>query len=156
MPFDEEDNDQPSVQSQKLGLKNVSSQKSIFDSVPKKPTQGDLDTTVKKIQERASNYKAKAAELALQFNKSMADKTLVQNRNMFQQEVEKELLKSMVELAVDINNDPNEKEGMGSLSWITLLLRTCFSQRDKINRLEYAVSQLEKKFDSLDKAPKGE
>ncbi len=156
MPFDEEDNDQPSVQSQKLGLKNVSTQKSIFDSVPKKPSQDDLDRNVKKIQERASSYKAKAAELALQFNKAMADKTLPQNRNMFQQEIEKELLKQMVELAVDINNDPNEREGMGSLSWITLLLRTAFSQRDKINRLEYAVSQLEKKFDSLDKAPKGE
>jgi hypothetical protein len=156
MPFDEEDNDQPSVQSQKLGLKKVSTQKSIFDSVPKKPTQGDLDVTVKKIQERASTYKAKAAELALQFNKAMADKTLSQNRNMFQQEIEKELLKQMVELAVDINNDPNEKEGMGSLSWITLLLRTAFSQRDKINGLEYRLSQLEKKFDLLDKTPKGE
>jgi hypothetical protein len=156
MPFDEEDNDQQSVQSKKLGLKNVSTQKSIFDGMPKKPTQDELDQRVKKVQERASGYKAKAAELALQFNKSMADKTLPQNRNLFQQEMEKDLLKQMVELAVDINNDPNEKEGMGSLSWITLLLRTCFSQRDKINRLEYAMSILEKKFDSLDKTPKSE
>jgi hypothetical protein len=156
MPFDEEDNDQPSVQSKKLGLKNVSTQKSIFDGIPKKPTQDDLDQRVKKVQERASGYKAKAAELALQFNKSMTDKTLPQNRNLFQQEMERDLLKQMIELAVDINNDPNEKEGMGSLSWITLLLRTCFSQRDKINRLEYAMSLLEKKFDSLDKSPKGE
>ena len=154
MPFDEDDNDQQ-VQSRK-GLKNVSSQKSIFDSIPKKPTQQDLDMTVKKVQERASGYKAKAAELALQFNKSMNDKTLPQNKNILQQDVERDLLRQMIELAVDINNDPNEKEGMGSLSWITLLLRTCFSQRDKINHLEYAMSQLEKKFDVLDKSKKSE
>jgi hypothetical protein len=155
MPFDEDDSEQ-SVQSKKVGLKNVSSQKSIFEGMPKKPTQEDLDQRVKKAQERASGYKAKAAELALQFNKSMADKTLPQNRNLFQQEMERDLLKQMIELAVDINNDPNEKEGMGSLSWITLLLRTSFSQRDKINRLEYAMSLLEKKFESLDKTQKGE
>jgi len=148
MPFDEEDSDQQSVQSKKLGLKNVSSQKSIFESMPHKPTQEDLDNKVQEIQKKASQHKIKAADLAMQFNKSMADKTLPQNRNMFQQEVEKELLSQMVQLAVDINNDPNEKfEGMGSLSWITLLLKTCFSQRDKINLLEYKVSQLEKKTD---------
>lgn len=156
MPFDEDDNDQQSVQSKKLGLKNVSSQKSIFDAMPKKPTQDDLDRSVKRVQERASGYKAKAAELALHFNKSMADKTLPQNRSLFQQDAEKDLLKQMIELAVDINNDPNEQEGMGSLSWITLLLRTCFSQRDKINRLEYSMSLLEKKFDTLDKSKKSE
>jgi hypothetical protein len=82
----------------------------------------------------------------------MADKTLPQNRNMFQKEVEKELLGKMVQLAVDINSDPIEQyDGMGSLGWITLLLRTCFGQRDKINLLEYRVEQLEKNSDSLSK-----
>lgn len=147
MPFDDEDTDLPSVQSQKVGLKNVSTQKSIFDSMPKKPSQEDLDSKVKVIQERASHYKAKAADLATQFNKAMADKTLAQNRNSFQTSVEKELLGQMVQLAIDINTDPVEKEGMGSLSWIVLLLKTCFSQRDKINLLEYQVSQLTAKTD---------
>lgn len=152
MPFDEEDTDQQSVQSQKLGLKKVSSQKSIFDSMPKKPSQEDLDAKVAAAQKRASNHKVKAMELASQFNKAMADKTLPQNRNMFQKEVEKELLGKMVQLAVDINGDPNEQyDGMGSLGWITLLLRTCFGQRDKINLLEYRVEQLEKNSDSLSK-----
>jgi hypothetical protein len=148
MPFDEEDdNNQPSIQSQKVGLKNVSPQKSIFDSMPKKPTQEDLEKNVKKIQEKASHYKIKAAELATQFNKTMADKTLPQNKNLFQKDAERDLLGQMIQLAIDINNDGREQEGMGSLSWITLLLRTCFVQRDKINNLEYAVSQLEKKME---------
>lgn len=148
MPFDDEDNEQPSLQSQKVGLKNVSSQKSMFDVLPKKPTQEDLDTRVKQIQERNSQYKAKAADLASQFNKTMADKTLVQNKNMFQKEIEKEILSQMVQLAIDINNDPNEKEGMGSLSWIVLLLKTCFAQRDKINQLEYQLNVVSGKIDT--------
>jgi len=148
MPFDDEDTDQPSIQSQKVGLKNVSTQKSIFDSMPKKPSQDDLDRKVKVIQERASHHKAKAADLAMQFNKSMADKTLAQNRNQFQASLEKELLGQMVQLAIDINDDRNEAhEGMGSLSWVVLLLKTCFAQRDKINSLEYQVSQLTAKTD---------
>lgn len=147
MPFDDEDNEQPSLQSQKVGLKNVSSQKSMFDAMPKKPSQEDLDVKVKQIQERASHYKAKAADLASQFNRTMADKTLPQNKNMFQKEIEKEILSQMVQLAIDINNDPGEKEGMGSLSWIVLLLKTCLSQRDKINQLEYQLAQVSGKID---------
>ncbi len=147
MPFDEEDTDQQLTQSKK-GLKNVSSQKSIFDSMPKKPNQEDLEAGVKQAQKKASQHKAKAADLAVQFNKAMADKTLVQNKNLFQQEVEKELLQQMIQLAIEINGDPNEQyDGMGSLSWITLLLKTCYAQRDKINLLEYKVTQLEKKTD---------
>jgi hypothetical protein len=148
MPFDEEyDNDQPSVQSQKVGLKNVSSQKSIFDNMPKKPTQEDLDRKVKKVEERASGYKAKAAELVVQFNKSMADKTLPQNKNMFQKEVEMELLREMIKLAQEINSSVHEREGEGSLSWITILLKNSFVQRDRINVLEYQLSQLSAKTD---------
>lgn len=147
MPFDEEDNDQPSVQSQKVGLKKVSTQKSIFDAIPKKPTQEQFEQRVKEVQERASSYKSKTADLAVQFNKTMADKTLNSNKNMFQKELELELLKNMVRLAQDINADIKESEGDGSVCMIALLLKTCFNQRDKINTLEYVVTQLEKKTD---------
>ncbi len=148
MPFDEEsDKEQPSLKSQKVGLKNVSSQKSIFESMPKKPLPEEFEQKVKQVQERANGYKMKAADLASQFNKAMADKTLPQNKNMFQYEIEKELMQKMVQLAIDINNDPVEDEGMGSLTWITQLLKTCFSQRDRINKLEYAITLLDKKFD---------
>jgi hypothetical protein len=146
MPFDEEDTELPSIQSGKVGLKKVSSQKSIFESMPQKPTQEDLDSKVKKMQERASRHKIKAADLASQFNKMMNEKTLPQNKNPFQKEMERDLLGQMIQLSIDINSDPNEQyDGMGTLSWVTLLLKTCFSQRDKINQLEYNVTQLEKK-----------
>jgi len=145
MPFDEEEESVP--QKPKIGLKNVSSQKSIFDSIPKKPSQEDFDKKVKEVQEKSNGYKQRAADLAINFKKLMEDKTLLQNKNIFATELERELLSKMIQLAVEINNDPNEQEGMGSLGWITLLFKTFFAQRDKINYLEYRLFQLEKKLE---------
>lgn len=144
MPFDE---DEPIESPQKVTLKKVSSQKSIFDNMPKKPTQEEFSQKVASNQEKMATYKQKASELALQFKKIIEDKTLSQNKNIFALEVEKEVLSKMVQLAVDINNDPNEQEGMGSLTWITLLFKTVLSQRDRINNLEYNLSILEKKLE---------
>lgn len=152
MPFDEEnDDEQLSPKAQRVGLKKVSSQKSIFEEMQKKPTQEEFDQKVKNVQERTSNYKIQAAALASQFNKAMADKTLSENKNIFQQEIEKELMKQMVQLAIEINNDIKELEGMGSLGWITLLMKTCFSQRDRLNKLEYTLLQLVNKTEAISK-----
>lgn len=152
MPFDEEEDDD-SI-NQKIGLKKVSSQKSIFELGAKKTNQQDLVNKVNKIQENSNSYKSRAALLASEFNKTMSDKTLKQNKNLFSREMERELLTNMIQLAVDINNDPYEQEGMGTLSWITLLLKTCLSQRDRINQLEFSISNLENKLnsDTVDKS----
>ncbi len=146
MPFDEED-EAPAV-APKVGLKNVSSQASIFDAIPKRPTQEDFSKKVNQVQERNSSHKVRAGELSTQFSQIMNDKTLKQNKNVFAREMERELLTKMAQLAIEVNNDQNEHEGMGSLSWIILLLKTCLNQRDKVNQLEFVVSQLEKKLDS--------
>jgi hypothetical protein len=146
--------EQPSAQSQKIGLKKVSSQKSIFESMPKKPTQADLEQKVQQVQEKQSNHQIRARELTVQFSQLMADKTLAQNKNLLQKEVELDLLRSMVGFAQEVNADPTAPEGEGSLSWIIILLKNCFSQRDKINNLEYSLQQLEKKITDLDKTAK--
>ena len=150
IPFDDSE-DRPSDQSQKIGLKQVSSQKSIFDSMPKKPNQDDLEERVKTKTARYSQYKERAAELTLRFNKMIVDKTLPQNKSTFQQEIELDCLKDMVKLAQAINNDPLESEGEGSLSWVGVLLKTCLAQRDRINKLEYMFVQLENKADLIKK-----
>jgi hypothetical protein len=147
MPFDEEEDDLEPVSNK--GLRKVSSQKSIFDSTPKKQTKQEFDQKIKTIQERSSGYKQRAAEFSAQFKKAMLDKTLLQNKNVFAQEMESELLSNMIKLAVEVNVDPNEQEGMGSLMWVILLLKTCLMQREKINSLEYQVAQLEKKADPI-------
>jgi hypothetical protein len=155
MPFDEED-EKPSVQSTKIGLKKVSTQQSIFESIPKKPSSEEFQQQVQQVQDRASSFKTKVAQLAAEFNKSMADKTLPQNKNVFQREVELDLLRNMIRVAQEVNEHPLEREGEGSLGWITILLKTCFNQRDKINNLEYQLSVIEKKLSTLDTVKKSE
>lgn len=120
---------------------------SMFDGKRKKPTQQEFQQQVHHSQETSSGYKKRAAELFVQFQRAMADKTLPQNRNVFNAESEKELLGNMINLAAEINNDPNERESEGSLTWIVLLLKTCFNQRDRVNELEYAMTMLNKKLD---------
>jgi len=142
MPFEKDT--QPIVPS-KSNLKQVSSQKSMFDAPNKKITQQDFDKKVNDIQDKVLDYKKKVSDLALKFKKIIDDKTLRQNKSIFANELEQEVLADMINLGVEINNDPNEKEGMGSMSWITMLLKQTLSQRDRINELEYEIFQLKKK-----------
>lgn len=120
----------------------------MFDGKPRPPSQQEFQKKVEEVQDRQSGYKKRAADLFIQFNKTVSDKRLARNRNVFDMETEKELLQNMVRLAIEINNDPSEKEGMGSLTWITCLFKTCLTQRDTINDLAYEVDVLKKKFDS--------
>lgn len=133
----------------RVGLKKqTTGQKSMFDGKAKPPSQQDFQKKVEEVQDRMSGYKKRAAELFVQFNKTILDKTLPQNRNVFNVESEKEMLQNMIQLAIEINNDPNEQEGMGSLTWITCLFKTTLAQRDRINELEYAMNVLQKKLES--------
>jgi hypothetical protein len=143
-PFDEEPK---GPRENKVTLKNVSSQKSMFEGKPKPPTPQDFQQQVHSSQERASSYKKRASDLAVQFAKMMADKTLPQNKNLIAIDIKRELLGNMVQLAKDINNDPDEEESDGSLIWIIVLFNTCFDQRDRLNQMEYTLTQLNQKLD---------
>lgn len=145
-PFEDDDEEDLPIKDSKAGLKNVSSQKSIFDGKPKKPTQKDLDTRVKEIEDNNAGYKQRVADLAIRFRKLQEDKTLPVNRSIFANDVEREVLTDMIALATEINKDPNEDEGIGSLSWITLLFKTTLSLRDRLNKLEFALLQMEKNY----------
>jgi hypothetical protein len=81
----------------------------------------------------------------------LEDRTLPQNKNIFAQEIEKETLGQIMELASEINADPNEQDGIGSLSWVAQLLKTVLYQRDRINKVEYAFLALEEKVKNLTK-----
>lgn len=134
----------PDEYTPKTTMKNVGP-KSMFDNQRRTPTQQEFQQKVQDSQETLAGYKRRAAELFVAFQRAMNDKTLAQNRNIFNLETEKEMLQRILQLATEINGDPNEQEGMGSVTVITLLLKTCMSQRDRMNELEFALSQLQKK-----------
>jgi len=133
----------------KSSLKPVEGSPSMFDKKPKPPTQQEFEKKVQEVQEQSSAYKRRAADLFMQFNKTLMDKTLPQNRNVFNIETEKEMLQNMLQLATEINNDSNEQESMGSLTLITLLFKACLAQRDRINQAEYSIDVLSKKIESF-------
>jgi hypothetical protein len=146
MPFDEDD---PKEFAPKIGVKPIVGQKSMFDK-PRRPTQQEFQKKVQGDQDKISGNKRRAAELFIQFQKTMADKTLVQNKNIINNEVDREMLQDMIKVAMEMNDDTNEEhEGTGSLALITVLLITCLAQKDRANQMEYAISVLQKKTDSL-------
>jgi hypothetical protein len=147
MPFDTSPKD-PKDLNNRLGLKPIKGQPSMFDGKPKPPSQQEFQKDVQETQDKMSGYKRRAAELFMQFTKAINDKTLPQNRNVLNTETEKELLQNFMQLAMDINSDPNEQENMGSLTLITCLFKTCLSQRDRLNELEYSFQNLMKKLDT--------
>jgi len=145
--FDETPKD-PKDLPQRLGLKPINGQKSMFEGKPKPPTQKEFEQKVQAVQDKVSGYNQRAADLFMKFSKAAGDKTLPQNRNMFADEAETEMLQGMVQLGIEINNDPLEdNNGMGSLTLITCLLKTALAQRDRLNQLEYAYFTLQKKLD---------
>jgi hypothetical protein len=139
---------EPEEREAKVGLKKVSSQKSMFEAKPRPPTQQEFQHQVQQVEDRKSGYKQKAADLFVQFVKAISDKTLPQNRSAIGRDAETEMLQQMVQLAIDINNDPSEPEGMGSMTWITCLFKVCLAQRDRINELEFRVVEFQKKLNS--------
>lgn len=142
MPFDDDEDLDPVKP--KTSVKSQG--KSIFDNMPKKPSVEVFEKEAIEANKKLEGYQERAKELASQFKKIMDDKTLSQNKNVFSSEIEKEIISKMINLAVEINSDENEIEGMGSVGWIALLLRYLLLQRDKINQLEYFNFNLENKI----------
>ena len=146
MPFDDTEEQEEFSSNKKIGLKQVSSQKSIFDKEKEiKPSKENFEKKVEEVNKKMNDYKA------LSYKKLILDKTLVQNKNIFSEEIEKETLSKMVNLAIEINNDENEQEGMGTLGWVTLLLKYFLHHRDRLNSLEYQLMTLQKNNEELKK-----
>jgi len=146
--FDESPKD-PKDMPRRMGLKPVNGQKSMFDGKAKPQTQKEFEQKVQESQEKSSDYNQRAADLFVKFSKAAGDKTVPQNRSIFGAEAETEMLQGMIQLGIEINNDPiEENNGMGSLTLITCLLKTALAQRDRLNELEYAYFSLLKKLDS--------
>ena len=155
MPFESDEEDiKP-----KMTAGKVSSQKSIFENIPKKPTQKEFEATVKQVEETKATHKQKAAGLSLNYRKLIEDRTLLQNKHILAKDIEIETISEMLKLSQEVEDDMDEPAGVGSLMWISLLLKLTLYQRDRLNSLEYGLTQVDKKceailqqLNSLDKA----
>jgi hypothetical protein len=142
MPFDEEES--PAPVSNKKSLK-INNDKSIF--VKKNDvSQEDFEKNISNMQGKSAEYALRAAELSSSFRKILDDKSLVKNKNVFQLDVERQILESLIQLSIEMNEDEDEKEAMGATGLVALLLKTSLIQRDRINNLDFNSVQLESKI----------
>lgn len=152
MSFDDEKKGGKIINKKNVGVK-LSNENSMLNSMPQKPSKEEFVKKASEVNETLNAYTARAGELASKFKKVLEDKNLAHNKSIFAIDSERELLANLIQLAIDMNTDEHEQEGMGAVGLITLLLRSVLIQRDRINLLEYQLSHLEKKIKDLTLPP---
>ena len=133
----------------KIEIKKPNAQ-SIFDN-PNNPSNVKKTNEVnqKIFQEHASNvnnrlnsYNERAVDAVSSFMKLLDDQTLPQNKQSFASNLEQEVITKFQQLALDMEADNLQPNGMGSVGVITFLLKVALLQRDRMNKLEYQLQQM--------------
>lgn len=112
-------------------------------------TKQNFENKVTEVHDKMMGRQQLIFELGKQFLDLLKDKTLAENKGPMQQSLEKEVIGKLTQFAMEVNNDDNEGEGMGSISMIVLLFKSMLIVRDNYNRVEYKIEQLEKQLKSL-------
>ena len=115
----------------------------------KAQAEEEFEKKANAVNEEMNDRKTRAVELVKRFWETLQTKTLLANKGPLQKSLEKEMLTNLIDLAAEMNNDINEKEGAGSVAMITLLFKTVIFQRDHLNELDFKISQLEKKLSKV-------
>lgn len=108
----------------------------------KKQNEAVFNEKIEEHQSREKFYFSKVSELTKQINELVKDSTLKINKGPIQLDMEQQIIKDMISLSVQINQDQTQDEGMGSSGVNLLLLKIVLYQRDKINELDYKLSKL--------------
>lgn len=125
----------------------------------KQIAKSSFEETVKGTHSKSEEYKIRAVELSQKYLKMVGTKVLPTNKGPLEQSLERETIKELIDLSVEINNvpipngiDPENPEqltfleGMGSAGNIALLLKCVLILRDQLAEAEY---RLDKKTQAL-------
>lgn len=149
IPFQERDPEAAEKVNKGVKLKN----KNTTHQNPKIQQQENFEQQVQEYQKTQIDRNSQAKQLAQQFVNLLKEKKLTQNKTQINLDLEREVQTKLVNLLIEINNDPNEEnDGMGSAATIMLILKSLFIQRDKINELEYKLEQALKDIAALNKS----
>jgi hypothetical protein len=102
-----------------------------------------------RVHSKFEEYKNRGWELAANFKKLVEDTILPVNKTVISKDVEQENINNLIILATDMNEDSDQKQGIGSVVLCTLAMRMILLQRDKINTLSYRLESAEKQIRSL-------
>jgi hypothetical protein len=141
--FDDDENFDEISSNNKLKLNQSKSRfsKPNEDNLSKK-----LEDKVGEIQNRDQKLIKDALEFSTRYMSLIKNKTLKSNKGPIEQDLETEIVKGLIQIAMDLNNDDSKPEGIGSAGVLTLLLRSVLAQRDIINNLEYELVQLKRRI----------
>lgn len=126
------------------GLK-LSAKKSRFakkEDEPRPPTQEEFEQQVKKFKAKDINQRNKIAQLSSQYKGIILDKTHEDNKSPIQKDLEASIIKELTGIGLQLNNDQDQPEGIGSIGLCNLLLQANILQRDAINRMGYDIARL--------------
>lgn len=113
-----------------------------------------FDTLADKTVQHHNEQNARAVECVSRFMKLSEDRELKQNKGTIGLDVEREIRQSIIQLAIDLNNDENEVDnGKGSVVVLSAVTKILLLYRDRINQLEYEIEllKLENKKKSSDR-----
>ena len=129
--------------------------KSRFKPKEKKKTQEDFEKEIADVQQKDEYLKNKAIQLSNRYHDAVDDKTLPENRGVLGKDVENEMINDLSQLALHLNNDEHQPEGIGSVGVLTVLLHAVLSLRDRVNLVAYNTEQhfkkLAERVDTLEK-----
>ena len=117
-----------------------------------KQARQDFQRQAMNTHKKLEGHLKEAYELALEFNELMADTRLPENIGPYERSFEKESVRKLISYAIMVNADEQEQVGMGSVSLITLMVKTMFKMRDKMNQSSYDNHKLEKRVLQLEKS----
>jgi hypothetical protein len=134
----------------KKGLKINNQASTVQKPAPK--VSEEFEVKAKEAFKRNEGYKERLTDLSVRFKSMVEDTTLVENKTMLQRDLEKDLANKIIELAVDLDTDDDQKYGEGSRAFAFLLLKFMLIQRDRINTLSYKLYNVEKKLVEKEKS----
>lgn len=142
MPFDDNDNEEVKAPSRRIGLKRTNTQPKTNTAEVKENFERQADQQFDKIED----YKQQMWDLSVKYKSFIESNVLPENKGPIAVNLEKEVLEKLIQLAIDMNEDATQPEGVGSTALCMLLMKCMLLQRDGINKLLYKIDQLERKI----------
>ena len=124
------------------GIK-LTNEKSTVQQVVPLNTE-DFEQSATEAVSRMTEYKKRAWDLGVRFKGLMENSVLSENKSLLVKDLEAEILAQLSTLAIEINNDDAQPEGMGSVALSQLLMKMILLQKDAISMLRFRIEQLEK------------
>jgi len=136
--FSSDDSKTQQVNKRELKINNA---KSSIKPVQKTE---DFRNKINKILANEDEQKKIAYQVMSNFQNILKDKTLDGAKNEQIRVNELQSIQDLIDFARIINSDENQEEDLGTITLLITLCRALFSQRDRINELEYKLFSLSK------------